>query len=100
MDCTFSSYNIGADPPEATQEKKAPPHALIIERISSRERIGETLPTVVQRVNFIEVIPAPVAAPAPESYDPAQDTPPLNISADEKDLTPIDLDLPLLTPNS
>ena len=41
------------------------PAADIIERISSRERIGETLPTVVQRVNFIEVIPAPVAAPAP-----------------------------------
>ena len=73
---------------------------LIIERISSRERIGETFPSVVQRVNFIEVIPAPVAAPAPESYDPAQDMTPLNISADEKDLTPIDLDLPLLTPNS
>ena len=76
------------------------PAADIIERISSRERIGEILPTVVQRVNFIEVIPAPVAAPAPESADPAQDTPPLNISADEKDLTPIDIDLPLLTPNS
>ena len=50
---------------------------LIIERISSRERIGET-----------------------ENADPAQDTTPLNISAYEKDLTPIDLDLPLLTPNS
>ena len=54
------------------------PATEIIERISSLERIGETLPTEVQGVNFIEVIPAPpasVAAPAPESADSAQDTP-------------------------
>ncbi len=38
--------------------------------------------------------------PPLENADPAQDTTPLNISAYEKDLTPIDLDLPLLTPNS
>ena len=68
---------------------------LIIERISSRERIGETFPSVVQRVNFIEWQRPPL-----ENADPAQDTTPLNISAYEKDLTPIDLDLPLLTPNS
>ena len=58
---------IGAAYPEVTRGRKRRLMLsfLIIERISSRERIGETFPSVVQRVNFIEVIPAPVAAPAP-----------------------------------